>query len=259
MNTNNLIESFVTKGVSKSVHNAENTSRDFTKMTKVFTLRQGYHAGKQCTFMYLVNAYSNSGHETVFLSGKVILSASGSRIIKVSNRCNIATFHFSILDNGDIDIYLRLDDPTGIVMIQEVMTTSTNIQIEKENKFVDVSSLNLSLIAPEKNLTWATLTLESGITAHDNFISLWKDYNTVHLRTYLKGTLTQGMKIATLPETHRPRDYQEIITICKKDNDYLGTGVVSIDSSGNIKAQSFPSGTNILNITAVYLSSKMVI
>ena len=41
MNTNNLIESFVTKGVSKSVHNAENTSGDFTKMTKVFTIRQG--------------------------------------------------------------------------------------------------------------------------------------------------------------------------------------------------------------------------
>ena len=209
--------------------------------------------------MYLVNAYSNSGHETVFLSGKVILSASGSRIIKVSNRCNIASFHYATLDNGDIDIYLRLDDSTGIVMIQEIMATSTNIQIEKENKFVDVSSLSLSLIAPEKNLTWATLTLESGITAHDNFISLWKDYNTVHLRTYLKGTLTQGMKIATLPETHRPRDYQEIVTICKNNNDYLGTGIVSIDSSGNIKAQSFPNGTNILNITAVYLSSKMVI
>lgn len=259
MNTNDLIESFVTKGASKTVHNAENTGGDLSKMTKVFTIRQGYNSGKQCSFMYLVNAYTDTEHDTFFLSGKVILSSSGSRLIKVSNRSDKVSFHYKVLTNGDIDIYLKLDNATSIVMIQELLTTSTNIEIEKQNSFVDVSSLGLTQITTEKSLGWGTLSLESGITVYDNFVSIWKDFNTVHLRAYLKGTFSQGIKLGTISENHRPREYQEIIVICRQDNNYLGNGIVSIDNNGVMRLQSMPSNTNIVNITAVYLSSKMVI
>lgn len=259
MNTNNLIESFVTKGVSKSVHNAENTSGDLSKMTKVFTIRQGYNAGKQCTFMYLVNAYTDTEHDTFFLSGKVILSSSGSRLIKVSNRSDKVSFHYKVLTNGDIDIYLRLDNSSSIVYIQELLTTSNNIEIEKQNSFVDVSSLSLNQITTEKSLAWGSISLESGVTVHDGFSSLWKDFNTVHLRAYLKGTFSQGIKLGTISEKHRPREYQEIIVICRQDNNYLGNGIISIDNNGVMRLQSMPSNTNIINITGVYLASTMVI
>ena len=259
MNLNSLCNSFVIKGANKSVHHAENSTKDFSKMVKIISLKKLYNDNPVAIFSYLVNVYTDTTHETFYLNAKMYLSKSGSKLIRQSQKCDKISFHYIQHDNGEIDIYLKLINTTSIVYMQELISKGSCINLEKENKFEDVSSLSLSEVVTDKPLEWGTLALENGISTHDNFCTIWKDYNTVHLRAYLKGNFTQGMSIGTLSSNHRPKVFQEFTVICRKDNDYLGVGVLSINESGVIKIQSFPRDTNILNITSVFLASKYMI